>query len=361
MPALAVRRLSLSHFRSYRWAELGLDARPVALFGSNGAGKTNLVEAVSLLSPGRGLRRADPEELARRPEAIGWKVAAQLDGRDARHDVATWGEDRSRLVEIDGKRAPQGALATVARVLWLVPAMDRLWVGAASERRRFLDRMTMSLVPEHGEAVLGYEKAMRERNRLLRDRVRDTGWYRVLEAQMAGLGAQVAENRVAALEKLGAKLEREVAGFPVPGLVLERDWPEDLAGALREGRAKDLAAGRTLAGPHRDDLGAVYLDKAVPARLCSTGEQKALLISVVLANARAVKDTFGAAPVLILDEVAAHLDVARRDRLYDAVCGLGSQAWLTGTGPGVFQGLGERAQRVRIEERGGASFIEKEA
>jgi DNA replication and repair protein RecF len=360
VPALAVRKLRLAQFRSYRQAALALDARPVALYGPNGAGKTNLVEAVSLLSPGRGLRRAGPDELARRPDAIGWKVSAELDGRGHGHAVVTRGEGASRLVEIDGKPAAQVSLASVVRVLWLTPAMDRLWVEAAGERRQFLDRLTMSLVPEHAEAALGYEKAMRERNRLLRDQVRDAGWYAALEAQMAGFAARLAENRSAALHRLRAALRVDTSGFPAPELVLERDWPEDLAEALRDGRLRDQAAGRTLAGPHRDDLGAIYAAKGVPARLCSTGEQKALLISVTLANARAVADAFGAAPVLLLDEVAAHLDAGRREALYDAVCGLGGQAWMTGTGRELFAGMGDRAQSVRVSERAGESWIERE-
>jgi DNA replication and repair protein RecF len=323
----------------------------VALFGPNGAGKTNLIEAVSLLSPGRGLRGAASEEMARAPERLGWKVAAELAAPDGTHAVVTWSEGAGRRVEINGKPATQTALGDVARVLWLTPAMDRLWVEGAAERRRFLDRITLSLVPEHGDVALGYDRALRERNRLIRDGVRDLGWFEALEGRMAELGARLSANRSAALERLAAA---PAAGeFPHADLALEGPGPRDADGlraALRDGRAQDLAAGRSLTGPHRDDLGAVYQAKGVPARLASTGEQKALLVSVVLANARAVAADFGAAPVLLLDEITAHLDEERRGALFRAIEALGAQAWMTGTGPELFAELGDRAQRMAVSE-----------
>jgi DNA replication and repair protein RecF len=241
-------------------------------------------------------------------------------------------------------------------VLWLTPAMDRLWTEAAGERRRFLDRVALSLMPEHADAAIGYDRGLRERNRLIRDEVRDPAWFDAVEAQMAGFAARLAANRAAAVARLAAAPAGE---FPAAGLALEAEGPRDapgLAAAWREGRGRDVAAGRTLVGPHRDDLGAVLAAKGVPARLCSTGEQKALLISLVLANARAVAEDFGAAPVLLLDEVAAHLDEGRRAALYAAVAGLGAQAWMTGTGPELFAGL--EAQRLRVEEAGGESRVE---
>jgi DNA replication and repair protein RecF len=329
------------------------------VFGPNGAGKTNLIEAVSLLSPGRGLRGAASEEMARLPEGIGWKVSAAVRAPDGAHEVATWSEGPGRRVEIDGKAASQTALGAVARVLWLTPAMDRIWLEAAGERRRFLDRVTLSLIPEHGDVALAYDRALRERNRLIRDAVRDAGWFEALEGQMAAAGARLSANRAAALARLAAV---PAGAFPQAELTLEGEGPRDEAGlrdALRAGRGRDLAAGRTLTGPHRDDLGAVYAAKGVPARLCSTGEQKALLISLVLANARAVADGFGAAPVLLLDEVTAHLDEGRRERLFEAVLGLGAQAWMTGTGPELFTGLGGRAQRLQVSEAGGASRVDR--
>ncbi len=328
----------------------------MAIHGPNGAGKTNLIEAVSLLSPGRGLRGAAPDDLARTPERIGWKVAATVAARE----VATWSEGAGRQVEIDGKAASQLALGSVARILWLTPAMDRLWMEGAGERRRFWDRVTLSLDPAHGEAAVGYDRALRERNRLIRDGVRDAGWFAAIEAQMARSGAAVAARRAAALAAVEAPLAAQAGGaFPVAALALEGEgepWDEaGLAAALREGRGRDMAAGRTLSGPHRTDLAAVYAAKGMAARLCSTGEQKALLISLVLANARAVAAATGTAPVLLLDEVAAHLDAGRRSALYAEVAALGAEAWMTGTGPELFDGL--EAVRLRVEDAGGESRV----
>jgi DNA replication and repair protein RecF len=344
---VAVVGLRLLRFRSYARADLAFDGRPVAIHGPNGAGKTNLIEAVSLLSPGRGLRGASAEEMARRGDPLGWRVEARLaDGRE----IATWSEGASRRVAIDAKAASQAALGDALRVLWLSPAMDRLWTEGAAERRRFLDRATLSLIPRHGEAALAYERALRERNRLLRDGVRDAGWFEALEAAMAGAGAELVANRRAALARLAAA--PPAPDFPAAALALEPGGPEDAAelrAALREGRGRDMAAGRTLVGPHRDDLAAVHAAKGMPARLASTGEQKAMLISLTLANAAAVAAATGAAPALLLDEVAAHLDADRRAALYRALAGLGGQAFLTGTGPELFDGL-DGAARLRVAE-----------
>ena len=364
MGELHLSHLTLSHFRSHRRAELALDGRPVAIWGPNGAGKTNLIEAVSLFSPGRGMRRAAAEEMARRPESLGWKLTGLLRSLHQMHEVEILSEGgAARQVRIDGKGAAQVALGRVARVLWLVPSMDRLWIEGAEGRRRFLDRMTMSFRPEHGEVSIAYEKAMRERNRLLKDMVRDAHWYTALELQMAETGAAIMANRRAALERLHAAQEAAETAFPAATLSLahsEGDLPEDPA-ALREvlaqGRARDLAAGRTLVGPHRVDMGAVWRAKGIEAKDASTGEQKALLISLILANARALAEDFGAPPLLLLDEVAAHLDAGRRAALYDEICALGAQAWMTGTGPELFADLGGRAQYLEVTETDGESRV----
>ena len=359
MPDLYLSRLTLSHFRSHQAAALAFDARPVALYGPNGAGKTNILEAVSLFSPGRGLRRAAAQDMVRQPDGPGWKVTGVLHSLEQVHEIEIWSEGgQPRQLRIDGKAAAQAALGRIARVLWLVPSMDRLWIEGAEGRRRFLDRMTMSFVPDHAEATLAYEKAMRERNRLLKDQVRDGHWYVALERQMAEAGLAIHRNRQVALERLKAAQDAAETAFPAAGLELlpgEGGMPEtepDLRDALHAARARDIAAGRTLIGPHRADLGAVYTAKGVPAAACSTGEQKALLISLILANARALAQEFGAPPLLLLDEVAAHLDAARRAALYDEVCTLGAQAWMTGTGPELFTDLGARAQYVEVTETG---------
>jgi DNA replication and repair protein RecF len=358
---LAIRTLTLSHFRSHRAASLALDGRPVAITGPNGAGKTNILEAISLLSPGRGLRRAAAEDIARKPENLGWKVTATATGIGGRHDLETWAEPGiARQVRIDGKVATQASLGRTLRILWLVPAMDRLWIEAAEGRRRFLDRMTLSFAPDHAELSLTYDKAMRDRNRLLKDQVTDPHWYAALEGQMAEAGRQITMNRRAALDRI-ARAETALSAFPSASLTLTgpegAEEPEDLAAALAEGRRRDLAAGRTLQGPHRADLAAFYSAKAIPADQCSTGEQKALLISLILANARALAEDLGHAPVLLLDEVAAHLDITRRAALYDEICALGAQAIMTGTDATLFDSLGHRGQTLTVEDQGGLSSI----
>ncbi|WP_339642658.1 DNA replication/repair protein RecF [Jannaschia helgolandensis] len=355
-----VTTLALSHFRSHRHTRLVFDDRPVAIHGPNGAGKTNLLEAISLLSPGRGMRRAAAEEIIRRPEAIGWKVAADLSG----HGVELRAEPgQPRTTRIDGKTAPQIALARLARVLWLVPSMDRLWLEGAEGRRRFLDRMTLSFLPDHGEAVLAYEKAMRDRNRLLKDGVRDNLWYDALEMQMARHGAAIHARRLDALDRL-ASAQQSNDPFPAANLALthpDDDAPltqDALRDALGRSRPRDMAAGRALVGPHRADLSAVYAAKDMAARLCSTGEQKALLISLILANARALKSGTGQAPILLLDEVAAHLDADRRAALYAELLSLGGQVFLTGTGPELFVDMGRDALHLRVADDAGRSRTE---
>lgn len=372
MTGRAILRLGLTLFRSHARLRLETDGRPVAMFGDNGAGKTNVLEALSLLSPGRGLRRASAEDMARRPDMIGWKIAAQLRVPGALHDIETsvdLGRGASRGVTIDGKSAPQTRLGALAPVLWLTPAMDRLWTDGAGERRRFIDRIALAFAPGHADAALAYEKAMRDRNRLLKDDVRDPAWFKALEDRMAEAGADLALTRARTVARLTAAQDDAATAFPAATLTLDgapedrfaaalaageapdRDAAaEDLRRALRNGRARDAAAGRTLAGPHRTDLTATYAAKGVEAKLCSTGEQKALLISLILAAGRAMAADAGAPPIILLDEVAAHLDETRRAALYDEVCALGAQAWMTGTGAELFEALGQRAHMLQIVE-----------
>lgn len=348
-----ISTLGLVQFRSHRRAELRLDGRPVALWGPNGAGKTNILEAVSLLSPGRGLRRATVQDMARRPDAIGWKIRADAAG----HEVETFAEgEGARQVLIDGKPTPQSMLGRILRMIWLVPSMDRLWIEGAEGRRRFLDRITLSFVPGHAEATLAYDKAMRERNRLLKDQIRDAVWFAALESRMAEVGAQIGRNRREALARIAVAQGDDAGAFPAADLRLEggETDPEALSEAFARGRLADMAAGRTLAGPHRDDLAATYVAKGMEAANCSTGEQKALLISLMLANARALQ---GEPVVLLLDEVAAHLDADRRKALYDEVCALDAHVWMTGTDRDLFEGLGSRAQGFEVTETGGVSAL----
>ncbi|MEM7422862.1 MAG: DNA replication/repair protein RecF [Pseudomonadota bacterium] len=366
MTGTAFVTLTLSHFRSHVRGVIDTGGGSIALHGPNGAGKTNVLEAVSMLSPGRGFRRAAADDMARRPERLGWKVTALLADRGREHEIETWSEaGAARTVRIDGKAASQAALGRLVRVLWLVPVMDRLWTEGADGRRRFLDRIAMSFEPAHGDAVLTYEKAMRERNRLLKEQVQDPAWYRALESQMGSAGARMHTNRSLALALLGAAQDGAETAFPTADLGLTHpdgavDAPEDaeaLTMAISRGRSRDLAAGRALIGPHRADLEATYRSKGVAARDCSTGEQKALLISLVLANARALARKMATPPVLLLDEVAAHLDAGRREALYAEVGSLGCQAWMTGTGPELFEGL-DGACRIAVSERDGVSQLE---
>lgn len=363
MSALTVLSLRLSQFRNHEALELGFDGRPVVISGPNGAGKTNILEAVSLLSPGRGLRGAGADEIARHPGTLGWKIAARVAGigGSAQEVEILSPPDGPRQLRIDGKAAPQLALSAVVRVLWTVPAMDRLWAEGAEGRRRFIDRVALSFLPDHAQAALDYERAMRERNRLLREALDDRRWFSALEERMAEAAGALMRNRSKALARLMEAQAAASGRFPRADLAIR--GPEGVAeagaDALRaqweRGRARDMAAGRTLAGPHRSDLHATLAGTGQAAARCSTGEQKALLISLILANARALRDELGRAPVLLLDEVAAHLDPARRAALFDEIETLGAQALMTGTEASLFGALVGRAQFMTPGRAGAAA------
>ncbi len=367
---VAVTDLRLGDFRNYAGLRLASDGRHVVLAGENGAGKTNILEALSLLSPGRGLRRARLDEMARLGSAGAWSVFARLDGPDGEVAIGTGSEGageeetRVRRVRIDGEAARSADdLLDFVRVLWLTPAMDGLFTGPGSERRRFLDRLVLAVDPGHGARVAAFEKAMRGRNRLLEEDRFDLEWLAAIEAQMAELGVAVAAARVetvACLERLIAATRAD-APFPHAELALEGEIEALVAGGgpsahaeddyrarLAEGRRRDKAAGRTLAGPHRADLAVRHGPKDMPAGLSSTGEQKALLLGLVLAHARLVGETSGRAPLLLLDEVAAHLDPRRRGELFDVVEALGAQCWMTGTDASAFAALGARSEVFEV-------------
>ncbi|WP_277983737.1 DNA replication/repair protein RecF [Sphingomonas faeni] len=397
-------RLVLTDFRNH--ADLTLQPGPgfVVLTGENGAGKTNILEAVSLLAPGRGLRRAALGEMARQGGAGGFGVAATLSpehaikfpsrlreglGEGATYLLASGVEENAplprplpqaggesepevgipssgevdvatgtlasaperRIVRIQGATTTANALAEWLTILWLTPAMDRLFVAPASERRGFLDRLTLALAPTHAHHAARYDAAMRARNRLLADEGRPDGdWLSALEAQMAEHGAAVDAARRETVTLLGTRLaEQDDGPFPRADLALE-GWAGDttrLQADLAQGRARDAAAGRTLSGPHRVDLVVTHLDKARAASLASTGEQKALLLGIVLAHADLVAERTGQPPVLLLDEVAAHLDPARRAALFSRLSGRG-QVWMTGTEDALFDAIGAQATRIAV-------------
>jgi DNA replication and repair protein RecF len=370
----ALTRLSLTDFRSYARADLALDGRSVVLAGPNGAGKTNLLEAVSLLIPGRGLRNAALAEFGRRMpgEARGrpWAVAATVsqDGEETRlgTGVETAAAAR-RIVRIEGETVPPGRLADHLRQVWLTPAQDRLFVEGAGDRRRFFDRLVFAAEPSHAAHASAYEKAMRERLRLLTDGVAEPAWLNALEARMGEAGALMAQARARTLLALQAEIDgRGDRPFPQARLGLSGDWErmaaEGLAGeeiearlirALASARDRDAAAGRSLTGPHRGDLEVIHAERDRPAAECSTGEQKALILNLVLAQAARLSRAESApVPILLLDEVAAHLDRRRRAALFDEIVALGLQAFLTGTDEHLFEDLQGRAQSVPMDAAG---------
>lgn len=365
----AISRLTLTGYRNYQSLRVEPPRPLVCLTGQNGAGKTNVLEAISLLMPGRGLRGAEFQAIARLGGTGSWAVAAE--SRTPQQDVqlgTAWepaedGSQSSRAVMIDGfVQKSAGALAGCLRIVWLTPAMDRLFSGSPGERRRFLDRMVAIFDPEHSSRLSAYEKLMRERNALLQLGSFDPAWIGAIENQMAEAAVAISHARIDAAEVLGRHLgEGDASPFPWGRLAIKGDTEElvssrpavqaedDLRQLFARGRAIDKSAGRTLAGPHRSDLFVTHGPKNMEAELCSTGEQKALLIGLVLAQAKALKSMAGAAPILLLDEVAAHLDKARRIGLFELLSGLGCQAWMTGTEAQLFDGAGASAVVYQVE------------
>lgn len=364
MTAAAIQRLSLSNFRSYHAASLDVSVRLVVLTGPNGAGKTNLIEAISFLVPGRGLRRATLEEVAFSEGDGAWAVSAEIEGMLGLATLGTGIEPpkgdetpRTRLCRID--REPVGSAAAFAdhlRVIWLTPAMDQLFVGPASERRRFLDRLVLAVDAEHTGRVNALERALRSRNRLLEEQRPDTHWLDAVEHETAELAVAVAALRAETVTRLQAALAvRKDDAFPSAEIALD-GWMEKMLPdhpaveiedryrtILKDNRARDAAAGRTLDGPHLTDLQVTFAPKGIPAADASTGEQKAALIGLVLAHSTLLVEMMGYAPVLLLDEVVAHLDPARRVALYDALEKLDAQVWMTGADPVAFADIAGRA------------------
>jgi DNA replication and repair protein RecF len=381
----ALLSLTLTDFRSYERASLRPEGRSVYLFGANGAGKTNLLEAISLLSPGKGLRGTSLTEVGRRlpGEAVGraWAVAAEVEAAETGlgddepvrlgAGVETPGATR-RLVRIEGETVPPGRLPDHIRPIWLTPTQDRLFLEAASERRRFFDRLVFAGEPAHASHANAYDKAQRERMRLLTDAAEsgapaDTVWLTALEARLAQAGALMAQARARTLLALQTEIDgRGDRPFPRARLSLTGEWEKmalegvetaeiepRLATALAAARLRDGAAGRALTGPHRGDLAIIHADKDRPAAECSTGEQKALILNLVLAQAARLSRAKDAPnPILLLDEVAAHLDLKRRAALADELTALGLQAFLTGTDESLFDHLKGRALGVRVSELG---------
>jgi DNA replication and repair protein RecF len=356
---LAVTRLSLTNFRSYATGELAIAGGAVVLAGPNGAGKTNILDAISLLSPGRGLRGAKLAEHVRRgplqPSEALWAVAATVRRGDTDYEIGTGltEQSASRQVRLNGVDAKNSAeLGEIVQMVWLTPAMDRLFIESASGRRRFLDRLVLGFDAGHARAATRYETAMRERARLLKYGPRDPAWLDGLENEMAEAGTAIAAARDTAILRLNQALSARVGAFPAASLSLTGEFfetAESLRDALGRSRIRDAESGRTNAGPHLTDLATRHTQKRTDARECSTGEQKALLISIMLAFARELaRARDGLAPLLLLDEIAAHLDATRRAALFEEIADLSAQAWMTGTDLSLFEGA--RAQIFAVED-----------
>jgi DNA replication and repair protein RecF len=371
MSAARIRRLTLTNFRSYRAAQIEVAAAPVVLVGPNGAGKTNLIEAISFLAPGRGLRRATLDEVAFQEGDGSWAVSADVDGALGLATLGTGIEapageatTAARKCRIDREPAVSvAALSDDVRVIWLVPAMDGMFSGPASERRRFLDRLALAVDTEHSGRVAALERSLRSRNRLLEEPRPDPHWLDAVEHETAEVAVAVAAQRAETVERLRQALKARddpASAFP-SGEIALKGWIEELVrqrpaievedryrAVLKDNRARDAAAGRTLDGPHLTDLAVTHARKGIPAADASTGEQKALLIGLVLAHAQLLAEMSGFAPLLLLDEVVAHLDPARRTALYGELESLGAQVWMTGADPAAFAEIEPRAQVLEV-------------
>ena len=353
MSAVGIEKLKISNFRSYKILELSFDSNPTVIYGKNGVGKTNLLEAISLLYPGKGIRRSSFHDMINLSNNISWKVEALAHRNNNLFEIETSSDGNGRVVRIDGKKVPQNNLSSSLKILWFLPPMDRIWMETSKDRRKFLDRMVFSLDINHAKRCTQYEKLLRDRNRLLKDRIADSSWYLAIEKEMAILGFEIDNCRRDFIEKLNTVLIEKNNYFPLIKLNLKDDPIESEEVFLKNlinQRGQDLVSGRTNFGPHTDDLQGFYLEKEIDTKYCSTGEQKALLIAIILADTRLQAKERNRTPLLLLDEVAAHLDEKRRCALFDEICLMGAQAWLTGTDISLFESFRDRAQYVAVSD-----------
>ena len=354
MSSLGIEKLKISNFRSYKILELFFDSIPTVIYGKNGVGKTNLLEAISLLYPGKGIRRASFHDMINLSNNLPWKIEAVCCRKNNLFELETFSEGKGRAVRIDGKKVPQNNLNSSLKIIWFLPPMDRLWMESSKDRRKFLDRMVFSLDANHAKRCTQYEKLLRDRNRLLKDHIENKSWYIAIEKEMATIGFEIDNCRRDFIKKLNAVLSKKNNYFPPIKLNL-KDGPIESKEIFFENlinqRGQDLLSGRTNFGLHTDDLQGFYLEKGIDTKYCSTGEQKLSIISIILSNAKLIKEQHKVSPILLLDEITAHLDEVRKENLFSELLSLEGQFFISGTEVGIFNSLSKKAKFLELKER----------
>ena len=352
MSAAGIEKLKISNFRSYKILELSFDSNPTVIYGKNGVGKTNLLEAISLLYPGKGIRRSSFHDMINLSNNNSWKVEAVVHQNNNIFEIETSSDGNGRAVRIDGKKVPQNNLSSSLKILWFLPPMDRIWMETSKDRRKFLDRMVFSLDINHAKRCTQYEKLLRDRNRLLKDHVEDSSWYLAIEKKMATIGFEIHNCRRDFIGKLNKVLIEKNNYFPPIKLNMKDDIIESETVFLKnliERRGQDLVSGRTNCGPHTNDLQGFYLEKEIDTKYCSTGEQKLSIISIILSNAKLIKEQQNISPILLLDEITAHLDEVRKENLFSELLSLESQFFISGTEGSLFNSLSTKAKFLELD------------
>ena len=354
MSSVGIEKLKISNFRSYKILELFFESIPTVIYGKNGVGKTNLLEAISLLYPGKGIRRASFHDMINLSNKLPWKVEAVCRRKNNLFELETSSEGKGRAVRIDGKKVPQNNLNSSLKIIWFLPPMDRIWMESSKDRRKFLDRMVFSLDNNHAKRCTQYEKLLRDRNRLLKDRIENSSWYIAIEKEMATIGFEIDNCRRDFIKNLNVVLSKKNNYFPLIKLNLKDDPIESkevFFENLINQRGQDLLSGRTNFGPHTGDLEGFYLEKEIDTKYCSTGEQKLSIISVILSNAKLIKEQHKVSPILLLDEITAHLDEVRKENLFSELLSLESQFFISGTEVGIFNSLSKKAKFFELDDR----------
>ena len=354
MSSTGIEKLKISNFRSYKILELSFESNPTVVYGKNGVGKTNLLEAISLLYPGKGIRRSSFSDMINISYNFPWKVEALCRRNNNLFEIETYSDGKGRVVRVDGKKVPQNNLSSGLKIIWFLPPMDRIWMETSKDRRKFLDRMVYSLDIKHAKRCAQYEKLLRDRNKLLKDHIADSSWYLAIEKQMSILGFEIDSSRRYFIENLNKALTEECLHFPAIKLDLKNppiENEEVLFESFINQRDKDLVSGRTNYGPHADDLRGFYLEKGIDIKYCSTGEQKLSIISIILSNAKLIKEKQNVSPILILDEITAHLDEVRKENLFSELLSLKSQFFISGTEAGIFNSLSTKAKFLELDDK----------